>query len=143
MTPLEALQRTLAGEHAALHVYGVLGGRVSIAAEPRLAAVLAEGYALHRERRDRLVAMVRALDPGTTPAAAAASYEIPTPALSPAQCRAAARVVESRCAATYAAMVGSTARAQRQWAIDALDDAAVRALRLGAAATAFPGAPEL
>ena len=29
MTPLEALQPTLAGEHAAVYVYGVLGGRVS------------------------------------------------------------------------------------------------------------------
>ena len=29
MTPLQAMQRTLAGEHAAVYVYGVVGGRVS------------------------------------------------------------------------------------------------------------------
>ena len=38
MTPLDALQTTLAAEHAAVYVYGVLGARTSPAAEPSLFA---------------------------------------------------------------------------------------------------------
>ena len=33
MTPLEALQQTLAGEHAAVYVYRALAGRVSSSAD--------------------------------------------------------------------------------------------------------------
>ena len=40
-------------------------------------------------------------------------------------------------------MVGSTSRWDRQWAIDALTDAAVRLLGFGGAAEDFPGAREL
>jgi hypothetical protein len=40
-------------------------------------------------------------------------------------------------------MVGSTSRANRQWAIDALNDAAVRLLGFGGAPDPFPGVTEL
>ena len=40
-------------------------------------------------------------------------------------------------------MVGSTSRANRQWAVDALSDAAVRALTFGGTPEEFPGVPEL
>jgi hypothetical protein len=43
----------------------------------------------------------------------------------------------------YAAMVGSTSQANRQWAIDALLDAAVRELSFGGEPDTFPGIPEL
>lgn len=141
MTPLEALQQTLAGEHAAVYAYGVLGGRISSSQEPGLAAAVRAAYTLHRARRDQLVAMV--LDRGADPVAAEVSYELPTPAMKPGQIRAAAREVEDRCAQTYATAVGGTARANRQWAIDALGDAAVRGLGFGAEPVAFPGIPEL
>ncbi|CAN5266272.1 ferritin-like domain-containing protein [soil metagenome] len=141
MSALEALQRTLAGEHAAIYVYGVLGGRVSATSEPTLAAELRAAYSVHRARRDQLVAMVAA--EGAEPVPAAVGYEVPTPARTASQCRTTARKVESRCAQGYAATVASTARAHRQWAIEALEDAAVRGLRFGAEADSFPGAPEL
>ncbi|HEX4977326.1 MAG TPA: DUF4439 domain-containing protein [Nocardioides sp.] len=141
MTPLEALQATLAGEHAAVYVYGVLGGRVSATAEPALATALRAAYDVHRLRRDQVTAMVRAAD--AEPVAAAVAYELPTAADTAALCRRAAAVLEERCAEVYATMVGSTARANRQWAIDALTDAAVRGLTFGLAPLAWPGAPEL
>jgi len=141
MTPEEALQTTLAGEHAAVYVYGVLGGRVSASAEPQLAADLRAAYDVHRGRRDQVVAMVRAA--GATPVEAEVSYEVPTPAERPAQCRRAAAEIEARCAEVYASAVGSTARANRQWAIDALTDAAVRGLSFGMDSAPFPGVPEL
>lgn len=141
MTPLEALQSTLAGEHAAVYVYGVLGGRVSTSAEPALSAALRAAHDVHRVRRDQVTAMVRAT--GEDPVAAAVSYELPNPADTARRCRRAAALLEERCAGVYAAMVGSTARANRQWAIDALTDAAVRGLGFGVEPDPWPGAPEL
>lgn len=141
MTPLEALQQTLAGEHAAVYVYGVLGGRVSSDAEPELVADLRAAYNLHRARRDQVTAMIRAID--ADPVAAEISYALPNAADTAARCRGAAGETERRCTEVYSAMVGSTAHANRQWAIDALTDASVRGLGFGGEAEAFPGVPEL
>lgn len=141
MSPLEALQATLAAEHAAVYVYGVVGGRVSRSAEPELAARVDQAYVTHRARRDQLSVMVRRA--GGTPVAAAVSYQLPNPCRTSEQLQRAALVTERRCERVYADLVGSTSRAQRQWAIDALADAAVRELGFGGSAEAFPGAPEL
>ncbi len=141
MTPLEALQETLAGEHAALYVYGVIGARTSTSAEPALAGALRSAYDVHRGRRDQLVAMIR--DDDADPVAAEVSYELPNPADTARRCRRAAAEIEQRCTALYAQAVGSTARASRQWAIDALADAAVRQLTFGADPEPFPGVAEL
>jgi hypothetical protein len=141
MTPLAALQRALAGEHAALYVYGVLGGRVRSSSEPALATRIVSAYAVHRGRRDQLTGMVRAAK--GDPVAAEASYELPTPARTAPQLTAAARLVEQRCAAVYAETVANTSQADRQWAIGALLDAAVRELTFGARPEPFPGVEEL
>ena len=80
---------------------------------------------------------------GGDPVAAEVAYELPTPCRTPGQLLEAALVTEQRCADVYAAMVGATSRANRQWAIDALADAAVRELRDGGDPTPFPGVSEL
>ena len=138
MTPLEALQQTLAGEHAAVYVYRALAGRVSASAEPTLAGRLGSAYTTHRGRRDQLTTMVRAAggDPDV-------SYELPNPSRTPAQLTDGALVTEERSAEVYASMVGNTARVNRQWALEALTDAAVRQLSFGGRPDAFPGLPEL
>ncbi len=141
MTPVEALQRTLAGEHAAVYVYGVLGARVSDSQQPELASRLSSAYATHRGRRDQLVRRVRAAR--ADPVAAHTSYVVPTPASTPVELTTAARVVEERCAAVYADAVGSTSRADRQWAIEALLDASVRLLSFDGQPQRFPGVAEL
>lgn len=141
MTPLEALQQTLAGEHAAVYVYRTLAGRVSASADPTLAARLAAAYTTHRGRRDQLTAMVRAAK--GDPVAADVSYQLPNPSLTSAQLAAGALLTERRSADLYAAMVGSTALANRQWAIESLTDAAVRQLAFGGTPDGFPGVPEL
>jgi hypothetical protein len=141
VTPLEALQATLAGEHAAVWVYGAIGGRVSVSRHPDLAARVRTAYTKHRGRRDQVVAMIRAV--GATPVASKVSYELPDAARTPAQLTRAALDVERRCTAVYADMVGSTSRANRQWAIDALVDSAVRQLGFGGSPDAFPGLSEL
>jgi hypothetical protein len=141
VTPAEALQTTLAGEHAAVYLYGVVGGRLSATSQPRLWERVREAYAVHRGRRDHLASMVRAS--GAEPVAAEVSYELVNPARTPAQLRTTAVETERRCAAVYADMVRSTAGANRQWALDALVDASVRLLGLGGDAEPFPGLAEL
>jgi hypothetical protein len=141
MTPLQALQQTLAGEHAAVYVFRALAGRVSASAQPALAGRLATAYTTHRGRRDQLTGMVRAAK--GDPVAADVSYELPNPSRTPAELAAGALVTEQRSAEVYAAMVGNTSQANRQWAIDVLADSAVRQLGFGGAPQDFPGVPGL
>ena len=141
MTPVEALQATLAAEHAAVYVYGVIGGRVSVSAQPDLWSRVRSAYNLHRARRDQLTSMVRTA--GAEPVPAEVSYQVPNQTGTPAEQEAASCTVEERCCAVYAELVGATSRAQRQWALDALEDAAVRLLGFGGAATPYPGIEEL
>ena len=141
MTAVEALQQTLAGEYAAVYCYGVIGGRVSASSYPVLAARVAQAYTTHRGRRDQLTAMIR--DAGAVPVASAVSYELPTPARTEAQLTSAATELEKACARLYADMVENTSLLHRQWAIDALADAAVRQLGFSGAPSAFPGVPGL
>ncbi|HSV37415.1 MAG TPA: ferritin-like domain-containing protein [Nocardioidaceae bacterium] len=141
MTPLESLQAALAGEHAAIHVYGVLGGRVSVSDAPATAAAVRSAYDTHRARRDQLHTLVREL--GGEPVAPAVAYDLTGPATSTEQIESEARGLESRSAAVYAQAVASTVGAPRQWAIDALTDAAVRSLGFAGEPEAYPGLPEL
>jgi hypothetical protein len=141
MTPQEALQSALAGEHAAVYLYGVVGGRVSVSTQAELWQQVRDAYNLHRGRRDQLVAMVRAA--GADPVAAEVSYELPNGAMTAQELADAALDIETRAAAIYADMVGSTSGANRQWALDALEDAAVRLLGFGGEPEAFPGIGEL
>jgi class 3 adenylate cyclase len=137
MRPVEALQEALAGEHAAVYVYGVVGGRVSLSAEPTLWQQVRSAYTVHRGRRDQLLVMVR--DMGEEPVAAEVAYALPNPALTPAELTAVGRQIEERCTAVYADVVGSTWGANRQWALEALTDAAVRQLGFGGSPDTFPG----
>jgi Domain of unknown function (DUF4439) len=141
VTPLESLQAALAGEHAAIFAYGVLGGRLAASQAPSTEAALTSAYAVHRSRRDQLHQMVRAL--GGQPVAAAPAYDVEGPAQTAPQIVRKARELESRCAEVYAQAVGSTVGAPRKWAVDALTDAAVRGLWFGATPQAFPGLAEL
>jgi hypothetical protein len=141
MTPLQALQATLAGEHAAVYVYGVLGGRLSSSEHPDLMSRVLSAYAAHRRRRDQLTQRVRAA--GAEPVAAEISYELPNSARTAAQLDAAALATERRCADVYAQAVGSTSRSDRRWAAEALVDTAVRQLGFGGRPDDFPGVLEL
>jgi hypothetical protein len=139
-TPDAGLQPALAAEHAALYAYGALGAYLTGAA--RAEAVAAE--TAHRARRDAL--LLRFGDTGTTPTPAAPAYTLPFPVTSPATAITLAVLVEERAAATWRATVPATAAADRETAIAALSDCAVRAARWrrrlapGAHPTvAFPG----
>ncbi len=137
MTPLEALQTTLAGEHAAVYLYGVLGARSSMSAQPELYELLVDGFRTHRRRRDELTEMIHGR--GAEPVAAEVSYDLPGRLATPAQLRGAALRVERRTAGGYGQLVEGTAGEERRWALVALDECAVRQLELRGSPEQFPG----
>jgi len=136
-TETESLQTTLAAEHAAVYVYGLLGSRTSQTAEAPLYLALRAAYEAHRERRDSLIGEIAAL--GATPEPAAPAYTPPAGLDSPDGRYAAALALEKGCAATYAALVGYTTGARRAEAIGFLNDAAARELSFRGTPEAFPG----
>jgi hypothetical protein len=140
VTALPALQRTLAAEHAAVHVYGVLGAQTSSSSTPALFAAVSSAYAEHRSRRDLLTRAVT--DLGATPVAAAASYVLPERLGTPEAVNRAARELEEGCAATYAYLVANSVGERRRWAVEALTNAAVRGLVFRGTPEMFPGADE-
>ena len=141
MTVLDALQETLAAEHAALYTYGVLGARTSQAASPELYDVLTVGYRRHRARRDRLRLLV--VEAGGEPVAAAAAYELDGRPLRPAQLQAAALELEVTGVATMLALVATSTDSVREWSMAEATWSASWQLELGGEAQTWPGAPEL
>lgn len=137
MKPLEALQATLAGEHAAVAIYSVLGARCSQSKQPELFTSLDDAFRMHRRRRDGVTDLV--LRRGGEPVAAEVSYALPTPLASAAQLTKAALQVERRLAVVYGQQVASTSGADRRWAIDALEDCALRQLAFRGTPETFPG----
>jgi Domain of unknown function (DUF4439) len=138
---VDSLQEALAGEHAAIYAYGVLGGRIPAATQPAAATAIAAAYATHRARRDQLESFISAA--GKTPVAPDVAYDLEGPVDSPSQVLAVALRLETRCQVLYAQVVGEAGSAERRWASAALTDSAVRALGFGGTPEAFPGAPEL
>ncbi|WP_395658265.1 ferritin-like domain-containing protein [Nocardioides sp.] len=140
MSETAALQTTLAAEHAAVYMYGVLGGRTSRAATPQLFDAVSSAYAAHRARRDHLVRELT--DLGVDPVAADPAYEPPRPLDTPAQVERAGLDLERSCARTYAYLVASTVEDRRRWAVEALNETAVRELAFRGTPETFPGADE-
>jgi hypothetical protein len=134
---VDALQRTLAAEHAAVFVLGALGGRASTLAAPALRAALDAAYDAHVQRRDDLRAMVTGA--GGDPVAAEAAYRLPSLLSTATQIAAEALRVERTCATTYAALVAASADAERRWAVAALVTTAVGETGFGGHPQALPG----
>jgi hypothetical protein len=133
----EALQRTLAAEHAAIFVLAALGGRASTLPQSALRSALDTTYAGHVERRDQLRSMIAA--DGADPMAAEPAYRLPAPLTTSRQIAAEALRVEQACAETYAALVAATSGERRRWAVDALVTTAVGETAFGGHAQALPG----
>lgn len=140
MSPVAALQRALAAEHAALHLFGTLGARTSASATPQLFTDVSAAYATHRSRRDQLT--TRLLDRGAEPVAAEPAYELPEALGTPAAVVRTALEVERSCAEVYAWLVGQTSDGDRRFAISALTSSAVRELTFRGSPEIFPGADE-
>jgi hypothetical protein len=129
-----AAQAALAGEHACVFGYGVVGAHLR-GGEERAAR---EALARHRSRRDDLSAHIRAL--GAEPVAALASYALPFPVGDAAGARELAGLLEQRLVGLYVDLVGAGPEVDlREVAARSAVDAASRATRWSATATAFPG----
>ncbi len=137
MSYVDALNTTLAAEHAAVFVYGALGAQTSRTGTPTLFADIDAAYTEHRSRRDQLVVMIR--DLGGEPVPADPAYELPADLSTPDLVTRRALRLEKSCAATYAYLVANSPQKQRRLAINALIGAAVRALAFGGAPEALPG----
>ncbi len=137
MTPVQALQKALAAEHAAVHLYGLLGAQSSKSRQPVLFALLNRAYDEHRASRDALTVLVTGK--GADPVAALVDYAAPGPTGTATQIQSVARTVERRVTRTYGELVASTSGADRRWAIQALDASALREITFGVAPSDFPG----
>lgn len=137
MTPVEALQAALAGEHAAVYVYAVLGARTSRSRTPQLFSDIDAAFHLHRRQRDNLAR--RIADRGADPVAAEVSYRLPGRVRTRADVEKAALRVERRLAVVYGQLVGSTSGSDRHWGLAALDRCAVRQLAFRGTPEMFPG----
>lgn len=141
MSELDALQATLADEHAALYTYGVLGARTSQAASPTLFDALTTGYRRHRARRDQLRLYV--LDAGAEPVAAEVAYVVDDALQQPAQLERAALDLETASTGTLLALVATSSGAVRGWALTEAVWSSTWLLGYGGTPTTWPGAPEL
>lgn len=135
-----AINPALAGEHAALYAYGVIGARLD-RTERRLAAAAAER---HRRWRDELSGAVTAA--GGSPAVAEPAYRLPFPVDNRSDACRLAILVEDRLSALYLALVVATVDgALRSVGARALQSSASEAalwrIRAGVEAVmvAFPG----
>ncbi|MFI6759510.1 ferritin-like domain-containing protein [Micromonospora sp. NPDC050417] len=136
-----ALEAALTAEYAAIFAYGPIGVRLDGAA----AADARAAEAAHRTRRDALVLLLTT-GGGKAPAAAP-SYELPFPVTDAAAAMRLAVEIEERTAGIWRAALAGTTGAERERALDALTDCAVRATRwrrtagIDPVTVAFPGRP--
>jgi hypothetical protein len=134
----EAMNASLAGEHAAIYAYGVIGGRLDLDSPPVQAAT--DAVEAHRARRDGVTALIEA--GGGAPVAAEPGYLLPADVVDVAAARTTAQEVEDRCGVLYAALAATATGELRAYAVDALIDSATRALDWGAPTNPFPGVVE-
>ncbi|GAA1731913.1 DUF4439 domain-containing protein [Aeromicrobium alkaliterrae] len=121
------LEQVLALEHEAVWTYGLIGGAFEGLREQAEAS-----FAAHRAERDRLLPRVReALPPQVAYAPATIADE--------ASARLRAQDVESRLAAAWSAVVGTTTGDDRSDAVDQLVVTETARLAWGGTPVAFPG----
>jgi Domain of unknown function (DUF4439) len=141
-TETAALREALAAEHAAVWGYGVVGAALD--RDARQSATDSE--TVHRDVRDRLVALLDERKADPVPAEAA--YTLPFPVLSATDAAALAVVLENGVSSAWVHVLGGAAdRDVRQLAVDTLSGTEMRAVAWRIAAgqtpvtTAFPGLP--
>ncbi|HEY7044963.1 MAG TPA: ferritin-like domain-containing protein [Nocardioidaceae bacterium] len=143
MTAVDALQECLAAEHAAVYGYGVLGGVLAgvtpVGSSEQQRA--ASAYVEHRRRRDELTSLITGR--GSEPVAAEAAYDVPRQVQTVQDCRDLARLIEDRCAQTYADAVSRTTDRDRELTAGALTACTLTAVGWGAPIEPFPGVAEI
>jgi hypothetical protein len=135
---VDAMQETLADEHAALYLYGVLGAHTSASHFPELYAAVDAAYVAHRARRDRLTALLRAA--GQVPVASEPGYRIPSPLRTDRQVADEGLRLERGAAARYLWLIENSTDDVRAFGVAALRNTAVRELSFRGSPEIFPGA---
>jgi hypothetical protein len=133
MTEVDVLHTVLAGEHAAIYGYGVVGAHLTGTARARARVA----YDVHRARREQLVGMLAQRNAPAVPAAAA--YALPRPVVTPEDAKVLATELEERLAAVWVDAVGLLTGDLRQFAARTVQDAAVRAATWRGGSVPFPG----
>jgi hypothetical protein len=134
MSTVGALQATLAGEHACVYGYGLLGAYVADDDLPDVRSA----YETHRGRREVLAFQIRIRH--AEPVAALAAYAIPIEVTDPASARQLAGLLEQRLAVLYADLVEVTSVPElRELAATTLVETAVLATRWTDDTAALPG----
>ncbi|PSL01140.1 uncharacterized protein DUF4439 [Haloactinopolyspora alba] len=131
---LTAAQAVLAGEHACVYGYGVVGAHLPDDHDAARAALRS-----HRARRDTLTRLVR--EAGAQPVVAEPAYTLPAPVTDESGAVRLATVLERRLATLYADLAGAADTPQlRRFAAQGLVAAHRDALRSwNGEAVAFPG----
>jgi hypothetical protein len=138
----EALGAALEAEHAAIFGYGVVGAHLAKSEQDTARQV----EAVHRTRRDALIAMLTAAH-ADAPAAQPA-YALPYPVTDRTTALALAVALEEGTARAWRQTLAQLTGDSRKVGLDALTDCAVRATRWRRLAgvlpltVPFPGAPE-
>ena len=130
------LQSALAGEHAAIYGYGVVGAHLRGAAR----AMARDAYDEHRARRDQLQRLL--VERNATPVAASAAYRLPHPVETAADATSLATELEERLAAVWVDAVADLLDDLRELAAQVLQDVAVRAAEWRGGSVPFPGLSE-
>lgn len=134
MSTIDALQAVLAGEHACVYAYGVIGAHVTDADEPAARSA----FETHRARREPLANQLRLR--GHEPVAALPAYAVPIAVDDPRTARQLAALVERRLAVAYADLVAITSLAGlRRFAAVALAEGAALAAAWSGETDALPG----
>ena len=135
-TAVPALQSALAGEHAAIYGYGVVGAHLRGGARAKARTA----YDEHRRRRDQL--QQRLVERGATPVAASAAYRLPRPVVTARDATTLATELEERLAAVWVDAVADLRGELRELAAQVLQDVAVRAAGWRGGSVPFPGLSE-
>lgn len=130
---VRALQAALAGEHAAIYGYGVVGASLS-GARRRLATA---ADSAHRARRDQLRELL--VQRRATPVAAEATYRLPAAVTNSEDAVRLAVLLEERLASVWVNAVGELTGELRSLAALAVQEVAVRAAIWRGGSAALPG----
>lgn len=134
VSALAAAQAALAGEHACVFGYGVVGAHLRDTAQDNARKILDQ----HRANRDQLVQFIRSQN--ATPIAALAAYELPISVTDQRSAREFAAELERRLAPVYADLVASAEEPElRAIAVRGLVASAGWLARWSGETAAFPG----
>ena len=138
MSTLDALQAVLAGEHACIYGYGLVGAHVSDGAADEARGA----YETHRARRAELSRQIRLRH--AEPVAAMPVYVVPIEVTGNATARRLAGLLEQRLAVLYADLLTATSvPALRELALTTLIETSVLAARWTGDTPALPGIDEV